>query len=278
LQLTNLRVLLVGCGKMGSALLKGWLCNGLRLETTTVYDPYPSQWLSELASQGLKLNSQPDMKPDIVVLATKPQLMETAVPECKRYGNGSAIFLSIAAGTQISSLETMLGERTPIVRAMPNTPAAVSRGISGITANHQVTDEQLDLAQNLMATVGETVLLENEEQMHAVTGLSGSGPAYIFAMTEAMTQAGIEAGLPTKVAERLAVSTVAGAGHLMLVSGEKASTLREQVTSPNGTTYAGLKALACANEGLEDLMRKTIRAAQQRSEELAQNSIRHDFK
>lgn len=270
MQLNSLSVLLIGCGKMGSALLKGWLSNGLRPDLTTVYEPYPSQWLSGLVSQDLQLNAQPEAKPDIVVLATKPQIMETAVPECRLFGNGSTIFLSIAAGTLFSSLEKMLGEKTPIIRAMPNTPAAISRGISGIVANEQVNDFQLALAQNLMAAVGATVLLENEQQMHAVTGLSGSGPAYIFAMTEAMTQAGIDAGLPTKIAEKLARNTVAGAGHLMLESGEEASALREQVRPPNGTTYAGLKALERANTGLGDLMSKTIRAAQQRSEELAQ--------
>ncbi|WP_421703765.1 pyrroline-5-carboxylate reductase family protein [Aliiroseovarius sp.] len=173
-------LLLLGCGKMGGALLRGWLAEGLPADRVTVMDPRPPEWLIELTGQGLCLNALPQTPPDIAVIATKPQIMAQALPDMAEYGNGPTLFLSIAAGTPISVFETMLGANTPVVRAMPNTPAAVGAGITALVANAQVAAGQLAQVQALMGAVGDTVLLEDEDQMHAVTGLSGSGPGLCF--------------------------------------------------------------------------------------------------
>lgn len=262
-------LLLLGCGKMGGAMLRGWLAQGLAADQVTVLDPYPADWLVELEADGLRLNKQPEVAPDIAVIATKPQIMADAIPGVAAFGNGATMFISVAAGTLISTFEEMLGDKTPIIRVMPNTPAAIGAGISALVSNDSVSSGQMALAEELLAAVGQTVLLDNEEQMHAVTALSGSGPAYVFAMAEAMTSAGEKLGLPSDMAKKLALGTIAGAGRLMLESGTEPATLREQVTSPNGTTYAGLQVLQRTPEGLQDLIDATLKAASDRSEELA---------
>lgn len=262
-------LLLLGCGKMGGALLRGWLAKGLAPDQVTVLDPHPSDGLSELQASGLRLNVQPDTPPTIAVVATKPQIMADAIPGIAAFGNGPTLFLSIAAGTPISTFEDMLGANTPVVRAMPNTPAAIGAGITALVANAQVTPDQLFFAERLLAAVGQTVLLENEEQMHAVTALSGSGPAYVFAMAEAMTVAGQQLGLPQDMAHKLAVATIAGAGRLMLDTGTAPEVLRKQVTSPNGTTAAGLGVLM-RQDGIAELIQRTLQAAADRSRALAQ--------
>jgi pyrroline-5-carboxylate reductase len=264
-------LLLLGCGKMGGAMLRGWLANGLAPNQVTVLDPYPADWLLDLEAQGLRLNAQPDVAPDIAVIATKPQIMADAIPGVSAFGNGKTMFISVAAGTLIASFETMLGDKTPIVRVMPNTPAAIGAGISALVSNNNVSQDQMGLAQELLAAVGDTILLDNEDQMHAVTALSGSGPAYVFAMAEAMTAAGVKLGLPAEMAHKLALGTIAGSGRLMVETGTEPAILREQVTSPNGTTYAGLQVLQRQPDGLQDLMDETLEAAAKRSEELAAN-------
>ena len=262
-------LLLLGCGKMGGAMLRGWLAQGLAADQVTVLDPYPADWLVALEADGLRLNKQPETAPDIAVIATKPQIMADAIPGVAAFGNGPTMFISVAAGTLISTFEEMLGDKTPIIRVMPNTPAAIGAGISALVSNDSVSGDQMALAEELLAAVGQTVLLDNEDQMHAVTALSGSGPAYVFAMAEAMTSAGEKLGLPSDMAKKLALGTIAGAGRLMLESGTEPATLREQVTSPNGTTYAGLQVLQQSPEGLQDLIDATLKAASDRSEELA---------
>lgn len=261
-------LLLLGCGKMGGAMLRGWLAKGLSPDQVTVLDPRPADWLCELQAKGLRLNVQPDTPPAIAVIATKPQIMGDAIPGIAAFGNGPTLFLSIAAGTSIATFEDMLGLETPVVRAMPNTPAAIGAGISALVANEQVTADQLGLAERLLAAVGETVLLDCEEQMHAVTALSGSGPAYVFALAEAMAGAGQELGLPKDMALRLAVATIAGAGRLMMETGTAPDVLRDQVTSPNGTTAAGLDVLM-RPDGIAELTRQTLEAAADRSRTLA---------
>ncbi|MFY0595578.1 MAG: pyrroline-5-carboxylate reductase [Cognatishimia sp.] len=263
-------VLLLGCGKMGSALLRGWLDAGFLCEQVTVMDPRPSDWLLGLQDKGVILNKLPEKAPSVAVIATKPQIMSEAIPDVKAYGNGVTLFISIAAGTLIETFETLLGAETPIVRAMPNTPAAVGKGITALVSNGNVGASQLATAEMIFATVGETVLLQNEEQLHAVTALSGSGPAYVFAMTEALISAGIGLGLSTDISTRLATSTVAGAGALMKELDEHPSQLREQVTSPNGTTAAGLEVLLEQDNGLPETFRRCLSAAAERSRELGE--------
>ncbi len=262
-------LLLVGCGKMGGAMLRGWIAAGLDPAAVTVLDPQPADWLEALTAKGLRLNELPTIAPSVAVIATKPQIMESAIPGLRDYGNGPTLFVSIAAGTLISTFETMLGRDTPIVRTMPNTPAAIGCGITGLVANTRVSPGQMAVATELMSAVGETVILENEDQIHAVTALSGSGPAYVFALTEALTAAGIDAGLSSEISAKLAVTMVAGSGQLMLKTGEEPSELRRQVTSPNGTTAAGLKELMAVDNGIFELMGRTVSAARDRSVALA---------
>ena len=258
-------LVLLGCGKMGSAMLEGWLKQGVPPASVWVIEPYPSDWLK---AQGVHLNTDLPAAPAIVLLAVKPQMMGAALPQVTALGNGATLFLSIAAGTTITSFEEAFGAQTPIVRAMPNTPAAVGRGITAITGNAHASAEQLDLAAALLSAVGEVVRLEGEHQMDAVTALSGSGPAYVFHMIEAMAAAGVAEGLPADMAMKLARATVCGAGELAYQATESAEQLRVNVTSPGGTTAAGLAVLMDAQTGLPPLMRHTIKAAAERGREL----------
>lgn len=199
-------LVLLGCGKMGSAMLEGWLRQGLSASSVWVHDPYPSDWLKGLT--GLNLNSALPEKPAIVLIAVKPQMMAEALPELAALGNGDTLFLSVAAGTPIASYEAMLGEKTPVIRAMPNTPAAISRGITAICGNAHANSAQMDLADTLLAAVGQVVRLEGEHQMDAVTAVSGSGPAYVFHLIETMAKAGEAQGLSPALSLQLAKATV----------------------------------------------------------------------
>ncbi|WP_050522917.1 pyrroline-5-carboxylate reductase [Pseudorhodobacter wandonensis] len=255
-------LVLLGCGKMGSAMLQGWLETGISAQSVWVSDPYPSDWLK---AQGVNLNVALPASPAIVLVAVKPQMMAEALPSLKAFGNGSTLFVSVAAGTPISFYEQVLGAQTPVVRAMPNTPAAVSRGITATCGNAAATEAHMQLAEALLGAVGQVVRLEGEHQMDAVTGLSGSGPAYVFHMIEAMAQAGETVGLAPDLAMKLARATVCGAGELAHQAPETAAQLRVNVTSPNGTTAAGLAVLMAE---LPDLMTRTVTAACDRSKEL----------
>ena len=252
-------VVLLGCGKMGGALLAGWLDRGLSPGAVTVIDPKPSDWLR---GTGVRVGGDLPDAPAITLIAVKPQMMGDALPALQ--GLSDTLFVSIAAGTPISAFEDAFGAQARIVRAMPNTPAAVGRGITAIIGNARATSADLDLADGFLATVGEVVRLSSEEQMDAVTGLSGSGPAYVFHMIEAMAAAGAAQGLPPDMALRLARATVAGAGELAM-TGEDPAQLRVNVTSPNGTTQAGLDVLMAE---LPDLVARTVAAATDRSKEL----------
>lgn len=252
-------LVLLGCGKMGSAMLKGWLDGGLPPEAVTVIDPAPSDWLQ---ATGVRLNADLPADPAVALIAVKPQMMGDALPQLRALGAGT-LFLSVAAGTPIEAFETAFGP-APVIRAMPNTPAAIGRGITAIVGNEVATEAHLALAETLLSAVGQVVRLDDEAQMDAVTAVSGSGPAYVFHLIETMTQAGIAQGLPADIALDLARSTVAGAGQLAL-TGEDPAQLRINVTSPNGTTQAGLEVLMAE---LPDLMERTIAAATRRSVEL----------
>ncbi|KNX43003.1 Pyrroline-5-carboxylate reductase [Roseovarius tolerans] len=258
-------LVLLGCGKMGSAMLQGWLGDGLPPASVWVIDPNPSDWLR---GTGVHINADLPDVPAIVLVAVKPQMMGDALPVMRDRGNGDTLFVSVAAGTPISAFQQALGGQTPIVRAMPNTPAAVGRGITAIIGNAHATPEQLDLADMLLQAVGQVVRLEDEGQMDAVTGLSGSGPAYVFHMIECMARAGEAQGLAPDLAMQLAQATVAGAGALAEAADETPAQLRQNVTSPNGTTQAGLEVLMHEDTGLPPLMARTVAAAADRSREL----------
>jgi pyrroline-5-carboxylate reductase len=259
-------LVLLGCGKMGSAMLEGWLARGLPVASVWVSDPHPSDWLK---ATGVHLNADLPTAPAIVLVAVKPQMMAEALPVLREMGNGTTLFVSVAAGTPISFFEQTLGAQTPVVRAMPNTPAAISRGITAIVGNDASGDKGLDEAELLLSAVGEVVRLSEEAQIDAVTGVSGSGPAYVFHMIETMAAAGVEQGLPAEMALQLARATVAGAGALAMQATQDPAQLRINVTSPNGTTQAALDVLMNENDGFPALLRRAVAAAAERSRELA---------
>lgn len=259
-------LLLLGCGKMGSALLSGWLEQGIDPKSVWILDPKPSEWILSI---GVRVNEMLPDDPAVVMVAVKPQMMGEALPRLQRFGSTTTLFISVAAGTPMSAFEEVLGRSTPIVRAMPNTPAAVGQGITALIGNGRATEKDLSEAQNLMAAVGLTIVLQDEGQMDAVTGVSGSGPAYVFHMIETLAQAGVKQGLPADMAMQLAKATVAGAGALAMQSDESAEQLRVNVTSPNGTTQAALDVLMRDKTGLQSLMTKAVKAATKRSQELS---------
>lgn len=258
-------LVLLGCGKMGSALLTGWLAAGVPAASVWVIEPHPTEWLK---ASGVHLNVGVPAKPAVALLAVKPQMMGAALPALVALGNGTTLFVSIAAGTTIAAFEAALGDRTPIVRTMPNTPAMVNRGITALCRNAHVSDAGMALAVALMAAVGETVVLDGEHQIDAVTAVSGSGPAYVFHLIEAMAAAGVAEGLSEATAMQLARATVCGAGELAHRSAESAAQLRVNVTSPGGTTAAALAVLMDEGAGLPPLMKRAVKAAADRGREL----------
>lgn len=254
---------------MGGALLAGWLDQGIRPEGLVVVDPH---FQAGDAPAGIRSFASPnalpgDFSPEIVLLAVKPQVMDEVLPPYSKFEG--AVFLSIAAGRTIASMRKHLGPKAAIVRAMPNTPASVRRGATGLFANAEASEQQKQLCDKLVAAVGESVWLESESQIDAVTAISGSGPAYLFLMAEALAAAGEQLGLPAEVAEKLARATVSGAGELLRQSDLPASTLRQNVTSPNGTTFAALQVLMAEKDGLAELMSRATEAAARRARELA---------
>lgn len=258
-------LVLLGCGKMGSALLRGWLAGGLPAQAVHVIEPRPSDWLR---GTGVSLDGSLPQEPAVALVAVKPQMMGEALPSMTALGGGPTLVLSIAAGTPLRAFEAAFGPGTPVVRAMPNTPAAIGRGITAIIGNAEAVEAHMTLADTLLSAVGEVVRLDSEGQMDAVTALSGSGPAYVFHLIEALAAAGNAEGLGPDLSLRLARATVAGAGALAQETGEDPAQLRRDVTSPNGTTQAGLGVLMDATSGLPPLIRRTLRAAAARSEEL----------
>nr|WP_148234800.1 pyrroline-5-carboxylate reductase [Pseudooceanicola batsensis] len=261
-------MILVGCGKMGGAMLSGWLKSGLPPASVWVKDPNPAGWLAEA---GIHLNEDLPDAPAVALIAVKPQMMGAALPEVARLGGGGTLIVSVAAGTPIAAFERAFGPGTPVIRAMPNTPAAVGRGITAIIGNEKVTESHLSLAEELLAAVGQVVRLEDEAQMDAVTAVSGSGPAYVFHLIETMAAAGEAEGLSPDLALRLARATVAGAGALAEDATEDPGQLRINVTSPNGTTQAALEVLMDETDGFPALLRRAVGAAARRSKELSRD-------
>ena len=265
-------LVLVGAGKMGGALLTGWLDQGLEPAGVFLRDPTPPVEIAQLvAEKGLRLNlplEEMEAAPRIVVLAVKPQIMDAVLPDLRPLVRPGPLFLSIAAGVDLERLDELLGGGAAIIRAMPNTPSSVGKGITAVIGNGLVTDADKAICDSLLGTVGDVVWLGAESQMDAVTALSGSGPAYVFALAETMTAAGEALGLEPELAAQLARMTVAGAGAMLETLPEDASTLRQNVTSPGGTTAAALDVLL-GPDGLAQLMRSGMTAARDRSRELS---------
>jgi pyrroline-5-carboxylate reductase len=266
----NETVLLVGAGKMGGALLEGWLALGLEPRHAAVLEPQPSRELSALSGRGLRLNLAADAVGEVsaIVIAVKPQTAPEVLPALASYVGAGTVVVSIMAGRTLAFLEQALSRRAAVVRAMPNTPAAIGRGITVAVPNPRVPARQRELVDALLSATGAVEWVADEALMDAVTAVSGSGPAYVFLLAEALAQAGTSAGLPADLAARLARATVAGSGELLARSALDPMTLRQNVTSPGGTTAAALEVLL-APHGLAQLMERAVVAATVRSRQLA---------
>jgi pyrroline-5-carboxylate reductase len=261
------RVALVGAGKMGGALLDGWLGLGLDPARIAVIEPQPAPAIAALATRGLALNPA-TASADAVVIAVKPQSAPDVMPAIAALISPATVAISIMAGRTLAFLGAALPGGTAIVRAMPNTPAAIGRGITVAVPNAAVSPAQRALADALLAATGAVEWVDDEGLMDAVTAVSGSGPAYVFLLAEALARAGAAAGLPPALAETLARATVTGSGELLHRSPLNAATLRANVTSPGGTTAAALDVLM-AKDGLPALMERAVAAATRRGRELA---------
>ncbi len=265
-------LLLVGCGKMGGALLRGWLARDVAAQAVTVVEPDPGM-AQAAAESGVAVVVEPgalpaELAPATVIFAVKPQAMDEVAPAYARFVAAGSVFLSIAAGKNIAYFERCLGAEAAVVRAMPNTPAAIGLGTTVLCANRNVSEAQRAACGELLAAVGEVNWIEDEALMDAVTALSGSGPAYVFLLIECLAEAGVEAGLDAELALGLARATVRGSGELAHLSDQGAAQLRRNVTSPGGTTEAALEVLM-AEDGLKPLISRAIAAATRRSRELA---------
>jgi pyrroline-5-carboxylate reductase len=262
-------LVLVGAGKMGSALLEGWLRLGLAAKNVAVIEPVPSPDIAALGKHGLLFN--PDLRTlgeaAVVVLAVKPQVAAEAIAPLRSIVGATTLIISIMAGRTLQFLGNALDRAGALVRAMPNTPAAIGRGIT-VAVPLRTSGAQRQLAERLLSATGAVEWVDDEALMDAVTAVSGSGPAYVFLLAEALAAAGIAAGLPKSLAQKLARETVAGSGELLHRSALDAAALRENVTSPGGTTAAALELLMAEN-GLKALMERAVAAATARSRQLA---------
>lgn len=267
-----IKTVLVGCGNMGYAMVSGWLASG-RLQASEVLVVEPNEDLRARAARlGVTVAERPpasvaDAAPQLVVLAVKPQIIREVTSAYRHLGNGATVFLSIAAGTPMAAFQEILGSDTPIVRCMPNTPAAIGKGMMVVYPNRKVGPDRLAFVTGLLAASGAVAEIDREDLMDAVTAVSGSGPAYVFHFIECLTAAGEKAGLASETARQLAMQTVYGAACLAAESREEPATLRRQVTSPNGTTAAALDVLM-GGAKLEALVTEAVQAARRRSVEL----------
>lgn len=270
-------VLLVGAGRMGGALLKGWLAGGMSPSRVFVQEPSPPPDIAEaIAAAGVRTGTPPamDAPPSVLLLAVKPQAMETVLPQVAPLAGPETVVLSVAAGTSIAGMGRHFAAHTAIVRAMPNTPAAIGRGITALCANARTSAEQRAACEALLKPGGETVWVAEEGLIDAVTAVSGSGPAYVFLLAECLAEAGRAVGLDAELAAKLARATVSGAGELLYQSPLDAAELRRNVTSPNGTTQAALNVLMGSGEPgapqpMRELMTQAVAAAFRRAQELA---------
>lgn len=264
-------LVLIGAGKMGGAMLEGWLRIGMDPTGISLVDPKPSDDMVALAREtGMALNPDPGaiVAPAVVVLATKPQMLDTAAPAVQAFIHPGTLVISILAGKTLGDLAARLPQANAVVRAMPNLPASVQRGATGAAAGPGVTAAQRAVADALLRSIGTVEWLDDETLIDAVTAVSGSGPAYVFHLVECLAAAGEAAGLPAAIAERLARATVEGAGEMLFQSPLTPATLRQNVTSPAGTTAAALDVLM-ADDGLKPLMVAAVAAAKRRAGELS---------
>jgi pyrroline-5-carboxylate reductase len=261
-------IALAGAGKMGGAMLTGWLAGGLDPRRAVVIEPQPSAEIAGLAAKGIRLNTSAKDTGSVetLVVAVKPQSFREAGAALKPFVGASTLVVSIMAGATIASISEVCGGA--VVRAMPNTPAAIGRGITVAVAAKNVSAAQRAVADALLRAIGVVEWVDDETLMDAVTAVSGSGPAYVFLLAEELARAGVEAGLPQELATRLARETVAGSGELLRRSEASSATLRQNVTSPGGTTAAALEVLM-GTDGMQQLMIRAIAAATKRSRELA---------
>lgn len=269
------RIAFIGAGNMAMALIEGLIAaRTLPARNIVASDPR-SELLAQLAAQhGFEAaadNRHAVRAADVVVLSTKPQVLPTVLPEIATALSHSPLVISIVAGVPLSTIEARLGASTRVVRAMPNTPALVAVGATALAPGSLATEADMKVAETVFRAVGIVQRVE-ERFMNAVTALSGSGPAYVFLLAEAMTEAGIAAGLPADVAAALATQTVAGAGKLLGASSESPAALRRNVTSPGGTTQAALETFEAG--GFRDLVTKAVAAATARGEELGAETAR----
>ena len=261
-------LVLVGAGKMGGSMLAGWLARKLPPKKVVVLEPQPSKEIKALARRGVRINPKGNIgKVAAMVIAVKPQTAPDALPHLAPLIGAKTVVVSIMAGRTLGFLERSL-PNAAIVRAMPNTPAAIGRGITVAVGNRRVAAPARKLAHALLAAAGSVEWADDEALMDAVTAVSGSGPAYVFLLAEAMAKAGVAAGLPAALAEKLARETIAGSGELLHRSPLPAATLRQNVTSPGGTTAAALDVLM-GNDGLDPLMTRAVAAATRRGRDLA---------
>jgi pyrroline-5-carboxylate reductase len=266
-------IVLIGAGKMGSALLQGWLNTGVDPKSVLVVEPSPAPAVMALVAQGVSifdsLAGLPTIDASVIVIAIKPQTINDGLASANSLRQESTVILSIVAGATIAQLEKLFGNGAAIVRSMPNTPASIGKGITVACANATVTGKQRDLCDKLMRSVGQVAWVDAEALLDPVTAVSGSGPAYLFLLMETLAEAGVDAGLDPELANRLARQTIIGASELAQHTGEPAARLRENVTSPGGTTAAALEVLM-AEGGLRDLMSRAVLAAKERAEELGE--------
>jgi pyrroline-5-carboxylate reductase len=262
-------LVLVGAGKMGGAMLEGWHRLGLKFDQVAAIEPEPAPEIITLGERGLRINPALDtIAASAIVIAIKPQVAPQVLPGLARLVRADTVTISIMAGRTLGFLEKALPANAAIVRSMPNTPASIGRGITVAVPNGRVSEAQRDLADKLLRATGAVEWVADEGLMDAVTAVSGSGPAYVFLLAESLARAGAAAGLPADLSARLARATVAGAGELLHRSALDAATLRQNVTSPGGTTAAALDVLMAA-DGLDPVMRRAIAAATRRGRELA---------
>ncbi|KWT64192.1 Pyrroline-5-carboxylate reductase [Hyphomicrobium sulfonivorans] len=265
-------LLFAGAGKMGGAILKGLLARGLDPSTVVVQDPAPPQAVMDLlAEHAIKTvpdAAAVDVTPAVILVAVKPQIMDDVLPVLARLAGPQTLIVSIAAGRRIANFEQYFADAA-VVRAMPNTPAAILRGTTVAVPNAKVSDAQRAVADAMLSAVGDVIWLDDEDLLDAVTAVSGSGPAYVFYLAECLARAGEAAGLDAALAQQLARATVSGAGALLDASDLSAADLRRNVTSPGGTTAAALEVLSAPGDGLQKLMTEAVAAATQRGRDLA---------
>jgi pyrroline-5-carboxylate reductase len=261
-------ILLAGAGKMGGAMLSGWLVQGLDAKRVAVVEPNPSDETRGFEARGVRLNPAANDigTVEVLVLAVKPQMFAEAGPQLKSFISPSTLVVSIMAGTTMATIESVCGGK--VIRAMPNTPAAIGRGITVAVASKDISPDQRATTDAMLSAVGAVEWTDDETLMDAVTAVSGSGPAYVFLLAEELARAGIAAGLPPALATKLARETVAGSGELLYRSYSDSATLRKNVTSPGGTTAAALEVLM-GPDGFEPLLTRAVAAATKRSKELA---------